>query len=145
MGRTPESHFVPENVPNDEFKKIFLKSYYEEWFRSNDAEKPSDDEFDEFIDKELIKLTVNMLQARIFLMQNSIYYAINNSIDIFRKKLEYDIVPMWKDYLKNKDKDKKLLVQSVSSYGVTIFLQNTMNICLFASLGHLTISNFVKF
>ena len=86
-----------------------------------------------------------MLQARIYLIKVTIsYYILNQPIGIFREILEYDIVPMWKDYLKNKDKDLKLLVQSVSSHGVTNFLQNTMNICLFASLSHLTISNYFK-
>ena len=129
-------------MSNDEFKKEFLKSYYEEWFRSNGAEKPSDDKFDEFIDRELNKLTVNMLQARIFIIHKALFYALNKPIVEFREMLEYRIVPSWEDYLKNKDKNLKLLDQRVSSHEVTIFLQNTMSICLFVSLGHLTISNY---
>ena len=144
-------HFVPENLPNNEFKKEFLKSYYEEWFRLNDAEKPSDDEFDEFIDKELNKLIVNMLQARIYLLENSFYYISlyitynKPNITLFRNGLEYYIVPIWEDYLKNKDKDLKLLEQSVSSHEVTIFLQNTMSICFFTLFGHLMKPIFFKF
>ena len=86
-----------------------------------------------------------MLQARIHLIQTSVYYNINTTIVRFRQTLENYIVPLFEDYFKNKDKDLKLLDQSASSHGVTIFLQNTMNICLFASLGSLVISNFFKF
>lgn len=154
-----ENHFDTETRQNV-FKQIFLKSYYEEWFRSNDTEKPNDDQFDEFIEKEINKVNVNMLQARIYLIQVMLYY-MRPSIDMFLNTIEHQMIPMWEDYLKNKDNvlqnyvkllDKNVTsqVQNVASqdaasHEVTIFLQSAMSICLFVSLGHFAISNFLKF
>ena len=90
-----------------------------------------------------------MLQARIYLIQ-IILYVKRPYMDQFRKSLENSVIPLWNDYLKNKDNVLKLFDQNIRnqdavSHEVTIFLQNTMSICLFASLGHFVISNLFKF
>lgn len=101
-------YYKSENVPNDEFIRNWLRHYYEESNRL-DKIQISNDEFDLFIENELKKVLINMLFIRLLLLLRAMFFfcKLPELISI-RSTIDY-AVAIYDDFLKNKDKDLKLL------------------------------------
>ena len=101
-------YFRPDDVPNDEFKASFLRAYHEQSNRMNNV-RMTDEQLDEFIKIELIKVLNVMLSIRILMIQRALFHNY-----LFPGKMSKECVKdycfaLYDDYIKHKDDHLRLL------------------------------------
>lgn len=100
-------YFNVEDIPNEEFIRKWLVFYKEEVNRLKGIQMTVN-EFNESIENDLKKVIVNMLLIRLVLVERSLYFTFPDEgtrVDILRN---YSL-PIYEDFLANKDKHLELL------------------------------------
>lgn len=101
-------YFNPDQMPNAEFIRHWLRGYYEEANRLDDI-RMNEDEFDQLIEKELKKVLVQMLIIRIVLIQRALLFIFTYPGKISVPATIKYSVDLYEDYLKHRDEHLKLL------------------------------------
>ena len=108
MGGRFIQYFKPEHVPDEQFIKRWLAYYYEEANRLNNVQL-SDKEFKDLIDRELMKVLVNMLMIRLILISRALYFELGQYEEENSEPAKNYIMAIWYDFLRYKDEHLALL------------------------------------